>query len=50
MQFDKPEHKQIVAELIRNANFPGAIVEMAVELKKAVETGTVGEPQRADPS
>ena len=48
MIFDKVEHQQIVSELIRNANFPGAIVEMAVELKKAVAEATVASPSHSD--
>ena len=37
MTFDKPEHQQIVAQLIEQAQFPGKMLELALELKKAVE-------------
>ena len=37
MTFDKPEHQQIVAQLIEQAQFPGKMLELALELKKSVE-------------
>ena len=41
MTFDKVEHKQIVLELIKQASFPGAILEQILELKSAVVGGVV---------
>ena len=41
MQFDKPEHKQLVIEMIKNTNFPGQIAELVVELKQAVERAEI---------
>jgi hypothetical protein len=40
MTFDKPEHQQIVKQLIDQAQFPGHLLELALELKQAVATGT----------
>lgn len=37
MTFDKPEHQQIVAQLINQASFPGHLLELAAELKRAVD-------------
>lgn len=36
MTFDKPEHQQIVKQLIDQASFPGGMLELAAELKAAV--------------
>lgn len=41
MQFDKPEHKQLVQEIIKQTNFPGAIAELVVELKQAVDNAKI---------
>lgn len=41
MTFDKQEHKDLVAALIEQANFPGKLIEIAAELKKAVAEGIV---------
>ena len=47
MQFDKQEHKDIVAALIEQANFPGKILELAIELKRAVATSQITPEQAA---
>ena len=44
MTFDKPEHQQIIAQLVQQANFPGSMVEMVVDLKVAIASATVGTP------
>lgn len=41
MTFDTEDHKQIVAELVNRASFPGHLLEQAIELKKAVAEGEV---------
>ena len=41
MTFDKPEHQQIVAQLIESAQFPGKMLELALELKKAVADASI---------
>lgn len=41
MQFDKPEHKKVIQELIAHATFPGSMLELAVELKHAVDDADV---------
>lgn len=46
MTFDNEEHKIIIAELVKRANFPGHLLEQALELKKAVDEGKVVEPAK----
>ncbi|MEZ2417658.1 hypothetical protein [Luteibacter sp. RCC_6_2] len=41
MTFDKPEHQDIVAQLIQHASFPGHVIELAVELKAAVTNANI---------
>lgn len=41
MQFDKPEHKKVIQELIAHATFPGSMLELAVELKHAVDDADI---------
>lgn len=36
MQFDKPEHKELCLRLIEASNFPGAILDLAIDFKQAV--------------
>lgn len=47
MTFDKPEHQQIVQQLIEQAQFPGKMLELALELKAAVSSATIGQPELA---
>jgi hypothetical protein len=53
MTFDKPEHQQIVAQLIEQANFPGKMLELAIELKHSVANAAVNQlsaiPESANP-
>lgn len=44
MTFDKPEHKEIVRQLVEQAQFPGKMLELAIELKQAVEAAVPGPP------
>lgn len=46
MTFDKPEHKEIVKQLLEQANYPGKLVELAVEVKKAVAEANVATDER----
>jgi hypothetical protein len=51
MVIDKPEHQQILLEMINQATFPGRLLETAAELKRAIESAEVGratEPTGAD--
>lgn len=42
MKFDKQEHKDLVIQLLQQATYPGALVELAAELKAAAAAGEVG--------
>jgi len=41
MKFDKPEHKEICLKMLDATNFPGQIVEIVVELKKAMQNAEI---------
>ena len=43
MVIDKPEHQQLLLELINAASFPGAALELAAEVKQAIQSAKVGE-------
>jgi hypothetical protein len=47
MIIDKPEHQKILLELINQANFPGNILELMVEVKKAIVDAKIGEQPKA---
>lgn len=42
MTFDKPEHKEIIKQLLNAANYPGHMVELIVEVKRSVEAAADG--------
>lgn len=48
MTFDKPEHQQIVAQLIESAQFPGKMLELALEIKTAVASAAIVAPKAAE--
>lgn len=50
MKLDKPEHKQFLLEMIGQVSFPGRILDMAYEVKKAVEGAQLeaAEPLKVD--
>lgn len=49
MTFDKPQHKQLILDLLDKAQFPGHAVELVFELRKAISEGSVqGAPQPAE--
>lgn len=41
MTFDRPEHKQLIAELLDQATFSGKHAELVVEVRRAVHTAHV---------
>jgi len=48
MKFKTTDHKNLVQDLINNSNFPGAILELALELKYAVERSEIDEAMKFD--
>ncbi len=45
MVLDKPEHRDILLELIDKAHFPGVNAEQVVELKAALRAATIAKPK-----
>ena len=43
MIVDKQEHKDFLLELMKTAQYPGHVLELAVEVKKALEQSRVEE-------
>jgi hypothetical protein len=41
MTLDKEEHKQFLLELFKQAQFPGHILELAYDVKKAITEATI---------
>lgn len=41
MTLDKPEHREILLELIAKAHFPGAVARQVVDLLDAIERADV---------
>lgn len=41
MEFDKPEHRQFVLEMMEQVSFPGKILDLAAEFKRAVVAASV---------
>jgi len=39
--FDKPEHKEIIKQLIQQASFPGHLLELAAEVKQSVDSAGI---------
>lgn len=46
MTFDSEDHKTIIVELVKRAQFPGHLLDIAVELRDAVVSGDVVEPEK----
>lgn len=44
MTFDKPEHKEIAQQLVARATYPGHLLELALEFKKAVDAAEIARP------
>lgn len=41
MTFDKPEHKELVLDMLNKVSVPGQLVELFYELKKAALAATI---------
>lgn len=41
MTIDKEEHRALLLQLIEAASFPGQHIELAVEIKRAIQTATL---------
>lgn len=48
MTFDKPEHQQFLFELMKQAQYPGNLLELAFEVKQAIASGSVAAPSAVD--
>jgi len=46
MQVDKIEHKDLLLKMFEVMNFPGAMIELALELKHAIQQAEVKEPEK----
>lgn len=46
MTLDKPEHREVLLELLDKAQFIGAHAELVVELKQAIREATVAKKAR----
>lgn len=46
MIFDRQEHKDIVLHLLENSNFSGKIIELVLELRKAVLEAKIELPKK----
>jgi hypothetical protein len=46
MVIDKPEHQAFFLELIKQAQYPGHVIDLAFEVKQAVQAATVNEPPK----
>lgn len=44
MTFDKPEHKEIVLDMLNKVSVPGQLVELFYELKQAAQAAEVAAP------
>lgn len=47
MVIDKKEHQDFLLEMIKQVQFPGQYLDLAYEIKKAIETAEINE--RSDP-
>jgi hypothetical protein len=43
MILDNEEQKEMLSQIINRTNFPGAVIELAVELKQAVAKAIIAE-------
>lgn len=50
MTFDSEDHKIIITELLKRANFPGHLLDQAIELREAVANGAVVAPSKPKPA
>lgn len=42
MKIDKAEHQQFLLEVIRQVNIPGALLDLAHEVKQALQCAEIG--------
>lgn len=47
MTLDKPEHRTFLLELMEQVNFPGKFLDLAYEVKQALQAAQVPEPPTA---
>jgi len=47
MIIDKEEHKALLIQMVDMTNFPGKLLETALELKKAIQEAKI-EPKKPD--
>ena len=43
MTFDNEQQRQIILELVKQAQFPGTVIDQIYEFKKAVEVAKIEE-------
>lgn len=48
MIFDKAEHKDILLQMMIKATWPGHLLDIGVELRKAIENGVIKSPDRVN--
>lgn len=50
MTFDKLEHKKFVLEVMAQVQYPGQLIDLAYEVKKAIESAEIKETHVEDQS
>lgn len=48
MTFDKPEHKELVLDMLQKVSVPGQLIELFYDLKKSVEGADIAEAEAAE--
>lgn len=50
MTFDKPDHQSFIIELLKQASFPGHLVDLVYEVKQSVIAATIsgGSPEQPE--
>jgi len=43
MILDKKDHQQFLLEMMKQVNFPGSLLDLAYEIKKAIESAEIKE-------
>jgi hypothetical protein len=49
MLIDKLDHQKLLLEMLVRSNYPGHMIELAVELKAAVQNAEIAEKQPVAP-
>lgn len=47
MTLDKPEHRDFLLEIMVQVNYPGRYLELACEVKRAIESAGIADEQDA---